>query len=392
LQAKYARMLHGMLVQCTADLAAPKMVALPHGARVRVGFASAFFRDCTVGHYFQSWITELDGERFEKFVYSLETGNDAIADAIRHAADRHVRLTGTIRDAAAQMLADDLDILVYPELGMHGRTYALAGLRLAPVQCAGWGHPETSGHPTIDCFLSSALMEPDDGQRSYVERLVLLPGLGTSYTPPHATTRRRRADFGLPEGRHLYLLPQSLFKIHPDNDVTVAEILAQDAQGMLVLFEGENAWLTEAFRRRLDGALRLSQVDPARVVVLQLMPRDDYLEVNRLCDVMLDTLHWSGGNTTLDALAVGLPVVTRSGHLMRGRQTAGMLRALGRTDLIAQDSAAYVRLALAIAGSPSHRQELGNAILAARRQLFGDSAPIRRLEDFFASVAHQRQR
>ena len=262
--------------------------------------------------------------------------------------------------------------------------------RLACLIC--WGHPETSGHPTIDYFLSSALMEPDDGQRSYVERLVLLPGLGTSYMPPHATTRRSRADFGLPEGRHLYLLPQSLFKIHPDNDVTVAEILAQDAQGMLVLFEGENAWLTEAFRRRLDGALRLSQVDPACVVVLQLMPRDDYLEVNRLCDVMLDTLHWSGGNTTLDALAVGLPVVTRWGHLMRGRQSAGMLRALGRTDLIAQDSAAYVRLALEIARSPSHREELGNAILAARRQLFGDSAPIRRLEDFFASVAHQRQR
>jgi predicted O-linked N-acetylglucosamine transferase (SPINDLY family) len=107
---------------------------------------------------------------------------------------------------------------------------------------------------------------------------------------------------------------------------------------------------------------------------------------------MLDTLHWSGGNTTLDALAVGLPVVTRWGHLMRGRQSAGMLRALGRTDLIARDGADYVRLALEIAHDPSRRQDLREAILAAQGRLFGDSAPIRRLEDFFASVARRRER
>jgi predicted O-linked N-acetylglucosamine transferase (SPINDLY family) len=389
LQASYARVLQRLLPRCTASLPPPPVPGPARGRRLRVGFASAFFRDCTVGHYFRSWVADLDGERFEKVVYALESGNDDTGDAIRRAADRAVRLTGDLRESAAQILADDLDILVYPELGMHGRTFALAGLRLAPVQCVGWGHPVTSGHPTIDCFLSPALMEPVAAQDHYTERLVLLPGLGTCYTPPNPSQHRARADFGLPADRHLYLLPQSLFKIHPDNDDIVAELLAQDADGVLVLFEGENAWLTGAFRRRLERALVRRRVDPARVVVLKLLPRNDYLEVNRLCDVMLDTLHWSGGNTTLDALIVGLPVVTRWGELMRGRQSAGMLSALGRSDLIAQDRADYLRIALAIACSPARRESLRAAIVAAHGRLFGDAAPIRRLEEYFASVARK---
>ena len=51
----------------------------------------------------------------------------------------------------------------------------LAAQRLAPVQCNSLGHPETSGLPTIDYFLSSDLMEPLDAARHYTERLVRLP-------------------------------------------------------------------------------------------------------------------------------------------------------------------------------------------------------------------------
>ena len=44
---------------------------------------------------------------------------------------------------------------------------------------------------------------------------------------------------------------------------------------------------------------------------------------------MLDPAHWSGGNTALDAVHMGLPILTRRGTFMRGRQSAAMLDALG---------------------------------------------------------------
>jgi predicted O-linked N-acetylglucosamine transferase (SPINDLY family) len=102
---------------------------------------------------------------------------------------------------------------------------------------------------------------------------------------------------------------------------------------------------------------------------------------------MLDTLHWSGGNTSLDALACGLPIVTLPGALMRGRQTAGMLDVIGVPDLIAADRADYLRIACRLADDAAWRSELRERIALAQGRLFDDPAPIARLQAFLQEVA-----
>ena len=61
------------------------------------------------------------------------------------------------------ILADAPHVIIYPEVGMDRVSAQLAAQRLAPVQCNAWGHPDTSGLPTLDYYLSSDLMEPPDG-------------------------------------------------------------------------------------------------------------------------------------------------------------------------------------------------------------------------------------
>ena len=61
-------------------------------------------------------------------------------------------------------------------------------------------------------------MEPADAAHHYTERLLTLPGLGTRYLSPDIPARAKRAALGLPPRGTLYLIPQSLFKLHPDND------------------------------------------------------------------------------------------------------------------------------------------------------------------------------
>ncbi|MGH8802841.1 MAG: hypothetical protein ACREX6_11180, partial [Casimicrobiaceae bacterium] len=290
-------------------------------APVRVGFASAFFRDGTAGRYFRSWITDLPRERFEVFVYHLHPGGDALTGEVRARADAFTVFSGARARpsiVAPAIRADGLDVLVYPELGMDHVSFALAALRLAPHQLAGWGHPVTSGHKTIDGFISSAAMEPADGTSHYVEPLFTLPGIGTRYRALALPEAGSRAAFGLPEGVPLFICPQSLFKIHPDNDALFATVLAANPAVRLVIFDGRHPRVSEAFMRRLRAALDAHGVAPARLVVVPSVSHDDYLRINLLCDAMLDTLHWSGGNTSLDALACGLPVITLPGAFMRG--------------------------------------------------------------------------
>jgi CRISPR-associated protein Csy1 len=383
LQAGYARLTRRLLGNDCPELRGPRRPSVT--GRLRVGFASCFFRDCTVGHYFRSWIADLDSERFEVWVYLLGGPEDAVTETIRQAAFKTVRVQASLPQAARAILDSAPDVLVYPELGMNGRTYALAAMRLAPVQCAGWGHPVTSGHRTVDYFLSCAAMEPEEADAHYIESLVRLPGLGTRYAKPDVGTTLSRADLGLPEAAHLYLFPHAPHKILPENDTLVAGILAADPEGRLVLCEG---FAPEQGRtlRRLEKALAERGVAPDRLILLPHLPRPSFLEANRLCDVMLDATRWSGGNTTLDALAAGLPVVTRRGRFMRGRQSAGMLEIIGLRELIAESDEDYAAIALRLGRDKTWRDELSRRIAEGGARLFDDHAPVAALAAFFLSL------
>jgi protein O-GlcNAc transferase len=358
------------------------------GRRPRIGFVSAFFRDGTVGRYFASWITAADRAQWEVFVYHLHTADDAMVAELRAAADTFRALPrARPREIAATIVADAPDVLVYPELGMDAVCFVLAALRLAPLQCAGWGHPVTTGHPAIDVFFTSGAMEPADADAHYRERLVRLPGIGTRYRMPVAPADATRAACGLPEDRALLLCPQSFFKIHPHDDALFVRVLKADARAALVLFTDPNPFITARYRARLVATLRGAGLDPdARLVWLPPMAHPRYLAVNSLCDAMLDTTRWSGGNTSLDAIAAGLPIVTLPGRFMRARQSAAMLRLMGIDELVARDEDDYVRLASRIAGDRSWRDQLAARMRAARGRIFDDGEPV---QAFYDSLARE---
>jgi CRISPR-associated protein Csy1 len=330
-------------------------------------------------------VTRLDRARFETFVYYT---NHWMADETRQiasASDTFRHLAGRPLAAMARQVIDDrLDVLVFPELGMHPDTLAFAAMRLAPVQCAAWGHPTTTGSPEVDWFISSEAMEPAGAQAQYSEKLALLPGLGTHYAAPAVSHRPTREEFGLPADRTLYLVPQSLFKIHPDNDTLIAEVLSRDERGIAVLFESSQAAVTQAFKARLGQVLAQSGLDlGTRVRFLPgNLQHHVYLGLNALCDVMLDTLHWSGGNTSLDAIASGLPIVTLPGELMRGRQSQAMLRIMGIEELVASDRAGFVDKSVSLGRDAALRHAISQRIAQSRGALFGRDEPIRALEAF----------
>jgi len=266
---------------------------------------------------------------------------------------------------------------------MDHTSFALAALRLAPRQLAGWGHPVTSGHATIDGFVSCAEMEPPDADAHYVEPLLRLPGIGTSYRRLHVPERPARARFGLPDDRALLLCPQSLFKVHPDNDALFARVLAADRRASLVMFDGRHPRVTDRFMQRIARTFDAHGVSAReRLIVLPPFPHEDYLRINLVCDAMVDTLHWSGGNTSLDALACGLPVVTLPGRYMRGRQSAAMLRIAGAGELVARDADDYVRIAARLVDDAAWRASLRETIRGGLDRIFETRAPVDAFAEF----------
>ena len=379
LQRRYADFIRTLVSRVMPE----KLNVLPQrrveGRRIRVGFCSHFFYRSTVGNYFASWITDLDRSVFEVFVYHTHVVEDDLVGELRTSADQHVQGAENFAFFTQRIVADELDILVYPELGMDRMCFLMAALRLAPIQACAWGHPVTPGHQSIDYYISCAAMEPADAQLHYNERLRVLPGIGTRYDLPVVLPQvadKTRADYQLPEDANLYLFPQSLFKVHPANDRLLVAAMANDPQGVLVLFAGQNDGITQRYVARLSAAFAEQGLAPqGRVKLLPFLPHDDYKRVNALCDVMLDTLHWSGGNTSLDALAMGLPIVTLPGEFMRGRQTMGMLKILGVEELIATSVPVYLAIAKRLATDKQYRTWVSQNILANVGRLFNDAAP-----------------
>ncbi len=392
IQRDYADFVAALLAPRLPQAFAPIAAVKTANRRIRIGFVSSLLYGSTVGNYFASWITDLPREAIETIVFYTGERADHVTQMVIARADRFVQGDLPIEKLAFAVQSEALDILVYPELGMDAKIFTLASMRLAPIQVCGWGHPMTPGHRNIDYYLSCAEMEPDHAQQHYSEKLHLLPGLGTRYAMPAPpagdATNKQREDFQLPADKTLYLLPQSLFKIHPDNDALITALLKQDPNGVLVMFAAPYEAWTKAFVERLSQAFAHAGMPTAgRVKVLPNMSHDDYKRANQLCDVMVDTLFWSGGNTSLDALAMGLPVVTMRGEFMRGRQSAAMLSMMGLDELIAKDETDYLRIALHLGADVKYRRSIMARIVENRHKIFNDPKPVEALVEFFKRIA-----
>jgi protein O-GlcNAc transferase len=369
------------------DLAAVPPGDRPSGAggRARIGLISAYFRDHTIGRLNLGRVQHLDRERFEVVVLSASASRDPIALAFEQAADRFVSLPREPGPARQLVVEQQLDLLLFCDVGMDALTYTLAFSRMAPVQCATWGHPVTTGSPSIDYFVSSELLETADADAHYIERLVRLPSLATSYprVEPGPGADRLRTELGLDEAANVYGCPQTLFKLHPSFDPLLAEILRRDPDGVLVLIEGRMPTWTRLLRERLARTMP-DVVD--RIRWLAPLPRERFLALLAATDVLLDPITFGGGNTSYEALGVGTPVVTLPGELMRTRITRALYAKAGYMELVADSADEYVETAVRLGTDAVARDGARARIRESCGVLFEDPAEIRDLDAFVAEA------
>ena len=183
-------------------------------------------------------------------------------------------------------------------------------------------------------------MEPNDGEEHYTEKLVRLPGLSFPYvefseTPPSAN----RTEFGLPKEKCIFFCAQMPQKYRPQDDDLYPKIARSAPNSYFIFIEGRSFFDMSILQRRLDTAFKRCGLDPAEhYKILSRMPQTRYTALNTVVDVFLDSMGWSGCNTTLEALQHGIPIVTMPGKTMRSRHATGILKCIGVGDTIAKNT------------------------------------------------------
>jgi protein O-GlcNAc transferase len=393
LQKRFAHVVERVVQRAYPQFAAPLAPTAPRAPRerLRVGFVSAYLRKHSVGYFFGAWITALDQTKFESHVWHIGDMRDALTDKIAAGASHFHALSDDTEKIAAAIRAAELDVLIHLDIGMHPHAQVLASLRLAPVQCAAYGHPVTTGLSTIDYYLTADLAEPDNAAAHYSETLIRLPKLGVAYPMPDIS-RRNPPNSVSTMAHPLLLCTQRLFKVLPHFDRLAARIARQLPGCTLAFFATMSPSMNATFVARISAALRAEGVDAERTLrMLPSMTYEHFLGTVEAADLVLDTTYFSGGNSSFDTFAVATPIVTFEAPMMRGRQSAAMLTILGVPELIAKTDDAYVEIAVRYANDRAALQGLRERIRAAQPQLFDDFSTVRALENTLLSLAKMQK-
>lgn len=357
------------------------------GAKIHVGFLSRNFKNHTIGGLQAGMIERLDRSKFVVTVLSVGRYDDTTGRRIRESADRFVLVPTHLLSAIKTIAEQGLDILYCCDIGMDPFTYTLAHHRMAPLQCVTWGHPSTTGLSNMDYFLSSEDLEIDSAQEHYTERLVRLPELATYYEQPPASVERGKAFFDLPPTAHVYGCPQTLFKFHPDFDAVLMGILRSDPEGILVLLDGRYAVWRELLMKRFS---RTMPDVCHRIRFVPRQSREGYMALLSATDVLLDPLHFGGGNSSYEGLTLGVPIVTLPSNFLRGRITYALYRQIGLMDCVVQTPEEYVRVAVEVGTNADRHGQLQRAIREASPVILNREAAVRSVEDFFERAFTER--
>ena len=358
--------------------------------KIKIGIVSNYFYNHSNWKIpIRGWLEKLDRQQFSVHCFYTSKIDDLVTESARSMADSFLQ-SDDIGELVSDIYGQDFDVLIYPGIGMDSVTLKLAALRLAPVQCASWGHPVTTGMPTMDYFISSDLMEPPDGDGHYSEKLVKLRNLSVWFEPvePNMDNSSKPSMPVFEKHDVVFLCCQNLLKYLPQYDFVFPAIVDEVRNARFVFIATQISELSEKFIKRLGQAFQNRGLNANNhVAFVPPLDSPDFAALNARADIFLDSIEWSGCNTVLESLPFNKPMVTFPSEFMRGRHTYAILKMMGIEEMIASNVEEYISIAVRLANDRPWRDEMSSKISQNKHKIYRDSACIADLEKFLVNVS-----
>ena len=321
--------------------------------KLRVGYLSADFRRHPIGTLFESLLCNHDDGKFDIVCYaSVVKPDDVTRRLMKTAADWVAVEHLDDRALADRIHDDDIDVLI--DLAGHTGDTRLPALayRPAPVQATYMGYCTTTGLATMDYWITDTVLHPDDTEELASERIFRLPRCWITYRPPAAGIT--------PDVNERHDGPVRFGSFNQISKITArvisvwAEILKSVDQSRLFIkcFQLSD----DNVRREIIARFAQHGIDEDRI---ELQGSDSqYMAAYHQVDIALDPFPRTGCLTTLDALWMGVPVITLTGKRFIERQGHSILAAIGRREWVAATKQEYIDKAVALAGQVTERSRI----------------------------------
>jgi len=246
------------------------------------------------------------------------------------------------------------------------------------------GHPITSGLPSMDYFLSSDLMEAEGAESHYSELFYRLPNLLSSYPRPPVESALRPASVGeRGEGEVRYVCLQSLYKLLPEFDRIYARIAARVPGARFWFIQERSGEVTAILKRRLAATFAGEGLDAEQYCRFHpRMNQQQFFGLAKAADIVLDSMMWSGNNSSMEASACDRPIVTLPGAMMRARHSYAICTQMGITETVARDLEDYIDIAVRLGTDPDFHAQQVEAVRSNKDKLYDDKVPIEAFAQF----------
>lgn len=334
-----------------------RMLNDPPSRRLRIGCVTSGFREHPIGRAMMPLLAHHDHARFEIFCY-CDNAADELTSRLRQHADTWRDVTMLSNEQLAdQIRSDAIDILVDLSLHMEGERLLAFARKPAPVQASFLGYAATTGLAAMDYRITDRHLDPP-GQTETLgtETLIRLPQSFYCWVPDGTEPEVQ------PRAEHEPITFGSLNfppKVSSETIALWSRVLDAVPNSRLTLVTYERSAAGDShfaplFERRGIARDRLHFVTP--------VPRTQYLARYHEIDVALDPFPYNGGVTTLDALWMGVPVLTLAGDRSVGRLGVSILSTLGLPELIARDEDHYIGIAAGLANDRPRLRELRSTL------------------------------
>jgi protein O-GlcNAc transferase len=341
-----------------------KRFVLPHAndrspdRRLRVGYVSPEFRDHVTGRYLLPLFQCHDRSNIEIFCYAETLRSDQFTEGFRQRSHQWRSTVGITDEALAEMIRQDgVDILVDLTQHLAGNRLPMFARKPAPVQTSFTGYPDSAGLDAIEYRISDPLLEGDsaDAGTGQKERVCLIESFWC-YDPCGVELEVNEAPANA-SGKITFGCLNNFYKINERMLKLWAIVLGKVTNSRLVLLSNAGS-----HRERTLEFLEREGVNAHRVDFVEFRPRAEYLELYHRLDIALDTFPYNGHTTSMDALWMGVPVVSLAGDTPVSRAGRSLLTNLGLPELVARSDSGYVDIAERLAVDLSRLSELRSTL------------------------------
>lgn len=320
------------------------------GEALRIGFVSPDFRQHPVAHLIEPVLATAARSALEIFCYSDVDQGDAVTARLKAYGHAWRDLHGKSDEMVADMVRRD-GVCILIDLAGHTAQARprLFARRAAPVQVSWLGYFSTTGLAAMDYFIGDAVSTPLAWQRYFTEKLVLLPHTRFCYRPPldAPATAQVPSASGKPFTFGCF---NNLAKLNSDVLTLWSKVLRAIPDSRLIL---RARFLDdEDTRQALIARWQAAGAPLDRIQMFGQVPHAQLLQAYAEIDLALDPFPFGGGMTTLEALWMGVPVLTLMGDRPAGRQSASFMLELELPQFVADSSVDYLRRAIEIPANP----------------------------------------